>query len=119
MPNGKYWRLERPFTFHIGSQYSRAYIRVPRHFLTDWASIPRFLFWLLPWWAKFNKSPVLHDWLYKSKQIMGKPITRKRADKIFYEAMLVACRNHRLGALLARIEYLAVRAFGFLAWKRR
>ena len=116
LPDGKHWRLERPFTYRIGSRYSRTYVKVPRGFITDWASIPKFLFWLLPWWAKFNKAPVLHDWLYKTKRIMGKPITRKEADDVFLEAMVVQWRHHRFHNALARLEYIAVRVFAWLVW---
>ncbi len=115
LPDGKNWRLLKPFTYRIGSKYSRTYIKVPRYFITDWASIPRFLFFL-PDWATYSKSPVLHDWLYHQKKIMGKPISRKRADDIFIEAMEVDWRTHRSRYWVAHLEYWAVRLFAWLAW---
>ncbi len=119
--NGRDWKLYRAFTYHLGTKYSRDKITVPAGFKTDFASIPnilfRFLFWWLPWWAKFNKAPVLHDYLYQKKEIMGKPITRKRADDVFLEAMLVEWRHHKSRCVLARLEYLAVRIFAFWAWE--
>ena len=118
MPDGKYWRLERPFTYHVGSRYSHTYIRVPRYSLTDFASVPR-LFFFLPDWATYHKSAVLHDWLYRAKEIMGKPINRKKADQIFLEAMLVDWRHHRSRHAVAYLEYLAVRLFGWPAWHYR
>lgn len=117
LPDGKNWRLVKKFTYRVGSRYSRRFINVPAGFLTDWASVPKFLFWLLPWWAKFSKPFPLHDWLYKTKSIMGKPITRKEADDIFLEAMLVAWRHHRSRYWVAHLEYYAVRLFGFWAWR--
>lgn len=114
--DGKRWRIVFPFTYHIGSKYSNTYVSVATGFETDFASIPRFL-WFLPYWAKYNKPSPLHDWLYWSKKVMGKPITRKEADDIFYEAMLVDFRHHKTGKLIALIEYWAVRLFGWLAWK--
>ena len=90
-------------------------MKAPRHFVTDFASIPRF-FWFLPDWGTYNKAPVIHDVLYSSKKIMDKPITRKQADDIFLEAMLIDFRNHKQGKLVAYLEYLAVRIFGWLAW---
>ena len=116
LPDGKNWRILRRFSYHIGSKYSRKYISVPRNFITDFASVPR-LFFFLPDWATYNKDAPLHDWLYKAKQIMGKPITRKRADEIFYEAMLVDFRNHKSGKIIAWLEYIAVRIAGGLAWR--
>ena len=116
LPDGKNWKLLRPFTFYLGSENSRRFIKVPRNFITDFASVPRF-FWFLPDWATYSKSPVLHDWLYKSKQIMGKPITRKKADRIFLEAMLVDWRHHKSRYLVAHMEYWAVKLFSWLAWR--
>ena len=115
MPNGKDWKLIRKFRYHIGSQFSRHIISVPKDFVTDFASIPR-IFWFLPDWATYNKSAPLHDWLYAVKHIMGKPITRKEADKIFYKAMLTSFRHHKSGKLVAYLEYYAVRIFGWVAW---
>ncbi len=114
--DGRTWKLTRPFTYHIGTKFSRHYIRVAVGFETDFASIPKFVFWLLPWWAKFNKSSVLHDWLYQVKVIKGKSITRKEADDVFLEAMLLDWEVHNHHALWAYIEYWVVRFFGFRAW---
>ncbi len=116
--DGRTWTVKRPFSYHVGSQYSRTYITVPRNFETDFASIPRWLSWLLPEWAKFHKAAPIHDLLYRTQQIMGKPITRKRADNIFLEAMLVAWRNYPMRTLMAYLEYLAVRIFAGNAWRR-
>ena len=114
LPDGKHWRLERPFTYRVNSRYSRTYIKVPRYFITDWASIPKFLWWL-PYWAKFNKAPVLHDFLYTTR---FRPI-RREADRIFYEAMLISFQPYALGKLIARLEYTVVRLFGWIAWRRK
>lgn len=112
MPDGKHWRLERPFIYRLGSRYSRTYIKVPRHFITDFATIPKFL-WFLPCWAKFNKAPILHDYLYRTKHIMAEKITRKQADDVFLEAILIDFRLHGiLGKVMAYLEYTAVRIFG-------
>lgn len=114
---GRDWKLVRPFIYHVGSKYSKAVVKVPAGFVTDFASIPKFI-WILPYWAKYSKAPVVHDALYTYKSIQGKPITRKRADKIFHEAMLVSFRHHKLGPAVAFIEYWTVRLFGWLAWRK-
>ena len=113
LSDGRRWRLVKPFTFHIGGQYSRHFISVPRDFLTDFASVPRF-FWFLPDWATYSKAPVLHDWLYHQKTT-----TRKRADALFLEAMLIDWRHHRSRYFIAYMEYFAVRIFAWLAWKTK
>jgi len=115
-PNGKDWKLARSFTYHIGSKYSQSYIRVPAGFITDFATIPKCFLWWLPYWAKYQKAPVIHDWLYNVKKIMGNPITQKKADDIFLEAMLIEWRHHKSRRIIAYMEYFAVRLFGGLYW---
>ena len=115
LPDGRRWRLVFPFLYHVGSRYSQEVIKVPAEFITDFASIPKFLWWL-PSWAKYIKAAVLHDWLYVTQNIAGKPITRKYADQIFLEAMLIEWRHHCSRYVMAYIEYYSVRIFGWLAW---
>ncbi|MDD5220901.1 MAG: DUF1353 domain-containing protein [Candidatus Bipolaricaulis sp.] len=117
MKSGNAWKLARAFTYRIGSKYSKRFIRVVAGFITDFASIPKLIFLFLPWWAKYSKASVLHDWLYRARSIMGKPITRKEADNIFREAMLIEFRTHKSGKFVANLEYYAVRWFAWLAWK--
>ena len=64
-------------------------VDVPVGFECDGASIPRF-FWRLigPPWGEYARAAVLHDYLYRFGRIDGKVITRKRADQIFYDAMI-------------------------------
>jgi len=120
MPDGSNWLVCKAFTYRIGKKYSRRFIRVPKGFETDFASIPKPLLIFLPDWAKINKAPVLHDWLYQEKKIMGKPIIQKQADDIFLEAMLVGWHHHKfLHPLIAHLEYRVVRLFGWMAWRRK
>ncbi len=116
-PNGRDWKLFRSFTYHIGTKYSQEYIRVPAGFITDFATIPKLFLWWLPYWAKYNKAAPLHDQLYEIGEIMGRSITRKEADDIFYEAMFVDFRHHKFGKVVAFLEYIVVRLFAFWAWK--
>lgn len=117
-PDGKCWQLVREFEYHIGEEEGPEYIQVPPGFVTDFASVPR-LFFFLPDWATYSKAPILHDWLYYAKAVMDKPISRRRADDIFLEAMLVDWRDHKSRHFVARIEWLAVRLFGWLFWRHK
>ena len=110
MADGRKWRLERPFTFHIGSQYSLNYIQVPKHFVTDFASIPWFFWTFLPYWGKYGKAAVIHDYIYQTHCR-----TREEADDIFYEAMLVSGTKH----WKAMVMYASVRMWGGLAWGKK
>jgi len=111
------WVLLEPFEYHVGTKESTEVISVPVDFETDFASVPKPLMFFFPYWAKYQKAAVLHDYLYRVKTIMGKPITRKRADDIFREAMFVQWVNHPERNIIIYIEYWAVRAFAWLAWK--
>ena len=92
-------------------------VRVP--FVFDWASIPRMFQWLYPPCGiegnPYGIAALVHDWLYVHRKIEGEPITRFRADQVFYEVMrYVGCRW-----TLARLMYRAVRVGGWMPWNNR
>lgn len=126
MPDGRHWELIQSFSYDVGEKGSGVTITVDAGFITDFASFPRFLWrglmWWLPGWAKFSKPSPIHDYLYQLGGYYSPdgsiwvPVTRKYADEVFLEAMLVAWREHRSGKAIARMEYLGVRLFGWLAW---
>ena len=83
---------------------------VPGGFTTDLTSSPRFLWAFVPPFGPYMGAAVLHDFLYASKVM-----PRKDADRLFLAAMIVdGERTWR-----AHILYLAVRWFGWLAWRRK
>lgn len=74
------WRVERSFTYYIGKDDSNDFVIVPKGFETDFASIPR-LFWrILPPDDVYTQACVLHDFMCEHD-------LKSRADKIFYESM--------------------------------
>jgi len=121
LPDGRTWIIRKKFGYDIGSEGSNEFIEVPVGFMTDFASVPR-LFWaILPQWGTYGNAAVIHDFCYwqqqitkkKGKKLVTKNITRKQADKIFLEGMAV------LKVPLYHIYpiYWAVRAFGWLHWR--
>ena len=117
LPDGRKWRLVFQFRYHIGKRWSKDIIIVPVGFVTDFASVP-WLFWtFLPYWGKYGKAAVLHDYLYQEHNYEAvyndRDITRKQADQIFHEAMLIGGTR----PWKARIMYWGVRVFGWLAWR--
>ena len=105
--DGWYWILNKEFTYRIGDENSELAIIVPLGFKTDFASIPR-LFWrVLPPCGAYGKAAVLHDFLYATQT--G---TREWCDDIFLEAMEVL----NVPSWKRRTMYKAVRLFGWLAW---
>lgn len=92
------WSVVPGFRYYIGSEDSGEYVDVETGFKTDGATIPRFLWWILPPMGEYSQNCTLHDKLCqtyrKTKVINGVatsvPITRKEVDMILRESMLVS-----------------------------
>ncbi len=110
LSDGRKWKLVLPFKYHIGYRYNKNVISVPRGFVTDFASVPWVLWTFLPSWGKYGKAAIIHDYIYQSHVR-----TRKEADEIFYEAMLVSGTPERK----AKIMFWGVRLWGWMAWKKK
>ena len=102
------WQLQKSFEYHVGCYPSKEIIIVPRGFITDFASIPRIFWNILPPTGKYGKAAIIHDWCYSSAIY-----TRKKSDKIFLEGMKVL----NVKKWKYTIMYYTVRYFGFVAWK--
>lgn len=99
----KHWILRKKFSYHVGHKNSNDIIEVPVGFITDFASIPRIFWNIAPKWGRYGKSAIIHDYLYCTHER-----SRKEADDIFYEAMLVS----KVPKWKAKIMYWCVRLFG-------
>jgi len=123
---GEKWRfrkLIKPFVYKM-SGMARS-INVPAGFVTDFASVPRLLWALLPPWEDYGAAAVIHDFLYSNKKQKYVPnpddpekiikITRKVADKIFLRAM----KDCSVGFFRRWAVYSAVRAFGWASYEER
>ena len=109
LSDGKTWLLDKPLIYEIGNEGSGNFITVPAGFHTDFASVPRLFRVFFSSWEKYGNAAVLHDWLYWRQNT-----SRKQADDIFYEAMGVLGASYFTRHAL----YLAVRSFGWIAWRR-
>lgn len=82
---------EEPMWFEIADSKDRIYIYVPRGFLTDGASIPKYLQKLFPVWDNYYQAAVFHDYLceYLVKYVNDVPvkISRSEADQLFNDVM--------------------------------
>jgi hypothetical protein len=93
--NKDLWAVIPGFRYYIGSEGSDRYIDVETGFRTDGATIPRFLWWLLPPMGEYSQACTLHDKLcqtYHITQVINGiptqvPVTRKEIDMILKEAM--------------------------------
>src|SRR5262245_14892327 len=77
--DGTNYKLLSPFQYDA----SGFTVSVPAGFVTDFASIPRPLWWLLPPTGKYGKAAVVHDYMYRTHDAYSKEI----ADATFLEAM--------------------------------
>lgn len=92
-----YYRVNTPFRYYIGSANSDRWVDVPKGFLTDGASVPKVIQWLLNPFGEYAQAAVLHDYLCTHYQISARygdlvtpiVIDRKEIDRIMYESMRV------------------------------
>ena len=88
-------------------QESFAAVRVPVGFVTDFASIPRIFWSILPPDGKYTYPAILHDYLYWTQTK-----TKDVADNILKFGM----EDFSVGTVTSTAIYNAVRAFGGSAW---
>jgi hypothetical protein len=84
-----------------------AAVRVPIGFVTDFASIPRIFWSILPPDGKYTYPAILHDYLYWTQTT-----SRDVADNILKFGM----EDFSVGTATSMAIYNAVRAFGGSAW---
>lgn len=106
--DGHNWLLTAAFTYltdvgHIGA------VHVPAGFVTDFASVPKVLWNLLPPTGSYGKAAVIHDFLYRTDGAA----TRAEADAILLEAMAAL----GVGWWTRRTIYYGVRIGGHWSYK--
>ncbi|HEY5701816.1 MAG TPA: DUF1353 domain-containing protein [Gammaproteobacteria bacterium] len=109
MADGNTWIVMRPFGYDIGEEGSGDTVEVEIGFTTDFASIPRIFWAVLPRWGKYGNATVIHDWLYWVQNR-----ERDEADFIMLEAMGVL----EVPGWQKFVIYWAVRLIGWVAWIR-
>lgn len=114
LADGKTWVVMKDFGYEREPYGSGRTIDVAVGFQTDFASVPRPLWWVFPPWGIYGNAAVIHDWLYWTQQIDGKPIVHQDADRIFDEAMAVL----NVGGFTRWCLFHAVLWFGGAAWLR-
>lgn len=103
---GTRWRLDQAMRVRI---HTGRTVEVPADFVTDFASVPRLLWWLYPPHDHTARAAALHDYLYRTGMV-----SRAVADLAFLEVMLSdGVRPSRAWAM-----YYAVRAFGWIPFRR-
>jgi len=84
----------------------------PTGFITDGASIPRAVWWLIghPMHGPYQAAAITHDWLYVSR-----PVSRVVCDALFCQVL----REYGVTRWRVAAMYAAVRAFGWAVWRRQ
>ena len=102
-----------PFTLTQSLVYQSDILKqtltVPVGFKTDFASIPRALWNILPPVGGYDHAAVIHDYLYQHGGV-----DRGLADSTLKEAMEVS----GVGRVTRWTIYLGVRSGGWLVWRR-
>jgi hypothetical protein len=103
--DGTYWYLREDLRWLAsgGIEYV-----VPRGFVTDFASVPRPLWWLFPRWAKYGNAAIVHDFLYWDQKE-----DRQTADRRIVEGM----KDLRVSPVTRKLIYWALRIGGIFAWR--
>ena len=80
--DGRNWKLISEFDYRT-DVFPHPPIKILAGFLTDFASVPKLMWNILPPTGKYGKAAVVHDYLYRTKGIA----TKDQADHVFLEAM--------------------------------
>lgn len=94
-----YWLVEKGFTYYLGHHGSSRFVVVPAGFLSDGASVPKILQFLVSTMGRHSQAAVLHDFLTEDYSILVRDhpdkepyrlfVNRRTIDKIFYESLEV------------------------------
>ena len=105
--DGLNWKILTPFEYFMTDNPASRLV-VPKDYVTDFASVPRIFWQLLPPTGIYGKAAVIHDWVYSTELFK-----RSECDLIFYEAMGVL----KVPQWKRWVMYRAVRTFGYTsAW---
>lgn len=86
-------------------------------FITDYASIPRLLWVVIPPRGKYNRGAIVHDFLYQTAPVDPRTnarVTQATADAILREA----CENLDVRATQRFAIWAGLRAGGWVTWTR-
>lgn len=111
--NGRDWTVLSEFDYHTPDGY---YVQVPAGFVTDFASIPRVLWNILPPTGPYGKAAVLHDFMYRTGlwTPFGPACNRGEADGVLRDGM----KDLGVGRRDRWAVYAGVRAGGWISWRR-
>jgi hypothetical protein len=121
------WRILEPFRFYYDDDHPERFILVEKDWLSDLASIPGFLGFVLQKDGVYAQAAVTHDWSYKNRGdvvylepepgvlIKLPPLSREEQDLAFLGGMKV------LGTFLPTrvVMWRAVHRFGWISYPKK
>lgn len=131
LENGRDWKLKSSLIYHVGCKRSPLSIKVPKNFITDFASLPQRKSILSIWMPlliiyniivalvyiligspsdKYVMPAVIHDYLYRKPMF-----SRRMADAIFIEAMEIRGIN----PIKRWVMYVFVRLLGRSSYRSK
>ena len=105
MPSGRTVKLINLFEIYIDGEL----ITIPRGFETDFASVPRICWSIIPPWGRYSTACLVHDYLYYTGQY-----SRIKSDKILLNIM----KLYKVSSLSRDVIYKAVRIGGWKVWNK-
>lgn len=116
---GDNWRLDESYSHPVEGNVT---ITVPKGFIFDLASVPKFARWFITPFELSIIAPLVHDFIYvfagkvPSEHVdPTKVFTRLEADVIFLKIM----EEEKISLAKRQIAYRAVRTFGWLFWNSK
>lgn len=108
--DGRSWKLVHAFDYQTDVfPVDRRPIKIPAGFVTDFASVPKAFWNVMPPTGEYGKAAVIHDFLYRTKGVA----TKAEADSVFLEAMTAL----GVGFWTRRTMYYGVKFFGGSSYK--
>jgi hypothetical protein len=104
LADGRRWRVLAAFRYQSRGRE----VVVPAGFVTDMASVPRALWWLMPPWDRYGPAAIVHDLDYRQQWV-----SRAEADALFLAGMAAL----KVPGPRRWVIYLALRLFGGFAWR--
>lgn len=101
--NGWKWQLDDPVSLRWAGSHHDCCFLIPIGFKTDFATVPRCLWWLFPSQGAYNRAAIIHDYLCEEPD----------TDRVFADAMfLVIMRRTGVPWFRWVPMYAAVRCYG-------
>lgn len=100
----------RRYTMLDDTLFREEGVLVPQNFITDFASVPKFLWWVFPPTGFYQRAALLHDFCYHMGPRLA--LTRWDADAIFLRQM----KRDGVGSRTRYTMWAAVRLFGWACW---